>query len=136
MIVKRAMALVVLLVVLNHLPYDIQLSFMLSGHVTNAGYFETTAPNDPQKTLTTRILIIHPHTYQNYPRVPNFPPFHSTDNHFRVTGYFETSASKHPPPHQVTTCTYHNYPESQIQSFSLYGRPSSSYRTSRDKCTE
>ena len=34
--------------------------------------------------------------FHKYLRVPNYNQFHFTDIHFRVTGYFETSAPKAP----------------------------------------
>ena len=97
----------------------ISLRFDQRPAVSNAGHFETSAPDDPKMTLnTTRPMVAH--TCYYCPWIPNFSPFHSKTSHFRVTGDFQTSVLNDPKmalkptrskvPHMCVT----NVPKSQI----------------------
>ena len=55
------------------------------------GQFETSASNDPQMTLNTKVKGT-PYTHYDYPQVPNLTLPRSTVSRFRVTGHFETHA--------------------------------------------
>ncbi len=107
------------------------------------GYFETSAPNDPNMTLKNTKRSKIPNLYAtSISRVPKFTQFCSTTSRFRVTGHFETSAPNDPKWHWTLTgqrspvYTLQVPPNPKFPSASLDGQPFSSYRPFWETCTE